>query len=109
MISFEDFEKVDIRVGIIREVQEFPEARKPSYKIKVDFGIEIGVKWSSTQATNYSTDELIGMQVIAVVNFPPKKIAGFPSQVLILGVPQEDGQVSILTPTRKAKVGSRVY
>ena len=109
MISFEDFEKVDIRVGVIREVQDFPEARKPSYKIKVDFGEEIGAKWSSAQATNYNKDELIGMQVVAVVNFPPKKIAGFASEVLILGVPQQDGQVSILTPTRTARIGGRVY
>lgn len=108
-IAYDDFEKVDIRVGEIVEVRDFPKARNPSYQIRVYFGPEIGEKWSSAQATNYNKEELIGMQVIAVVNFAPRNIAGFMSEVLILGVPQADGTVSILTPSRKAVVGGRMY
>jgi tRNA-binding protein len=109
MITFDDFLKVDMRAGVILEVEDFPRARNPSYKVKVDFGDEIGVKWTAMQATMYSKEELVGMQVVGVVNFPPKNIAGFLSEVLILGVPQQDGTVSILTPTRPAMLGGRVY
>jgi tRNA-binding protein len=108
-ITFDDFLRVDMRVGEIVEVQDFPKARNPSYKIRVFFGDEIGYKWSSAQATNYSKAELIGLRVIAVVNFPSRNIAGFMSECLILGVPGTDGNVSILTPTRLADVGGRVY
>jgi tRNA-binding protein len=108
-ISYDDFEKVDVRVGEIVEVRDFPKARNPSYQIRVSFGPEIGEKWSSVQAANYGKEELIGMQVVAVVNFAPKNIAGFMSEVLILGVPQADGRVSILTPSRKAVIGGRMY
>ena len=109
MITFDDFQKVDMRVGVILEVEDFPKARNPSYKAKVDFGGEVGIKQTAMQATNYRKEELVGLKVISVVNFPPKNIAGFMSEVLILGVPGDDGKVSILTPTRPAPIGGRVY
>lgn len=109
MITFDDFEKVDIRAGVILEVEDFPRARNPSYKARIDFGEEIGIKWTAMQATKYPKEELIGMPVVGVVNFPPKNIAGFMSEVLVLGVPQADGTVSILTPSRPAVIGGRVY
>ena len=108
-ITFDDFLKVDMRVGEIVDVEDFPKARNPSYKVRVFFGDEIGDKWSSVQATNYSKETLIGLHVIGVVNFAPKNIAGFMSECLILGVPGVDGMVSLLTPTRSADVGGRVY
>jgi tRNA-binding protein len=109
MITYEDFRKVDMRVGKVTKVEDFPEARQPSYKFEIDFGPEIGIKLSSAQLTNYSRDELIGRQVVAVVNFPPKKIAGFSSEVLILGVDMESGMVSLLEPRDEAIIGGRVY
>jgi tRNA-binding protein len=108
-IAFEDFEKVDLRAGVITGVDDFPRARKPAYRVEVDFGPDLGRKRSSMQATNYSKDELVGMQVVAVVNFPPKNIAGFLSEVLILGVRGRDGRLSLLTPSRDAEIGARVY
>lgn len=108
-ISYGDFEKVEMRVGEIVEVQDFPRARNPSYKVRVDFGAEIGERWSSAQITKYSKEELIGRQVVAVVNFAPKNIAGFLSECLILGAPMDDGSVSILSPTRPAVLGSKVF
>lgn len=107
--TFEDFQKLDIRTGIITEVEDFPRAKKPSYRVAVDFGEVLGTKRSSVQATNYAKDTLIGMQVVAVVNFPPRNIAGFQSEILILGVPGADGKLSILTPSRPAQLGSAVY
>jgi len=111
MITYEDFSKVDMRVGKIIHVEDFERARKPSYKVKVDFGPEIGVKWSSVQAKReYTKEELMGRQVIGVVNFPPKNIAGFMSEVLLLGVPAEDGNLSLLEPSRQpAQLGGKVY
>ncbi len=109
MTTYEDFEKLDIRAGEIIDVQDFPEARKSSYKIRVNFGPEIGEKVSAVQATNYKKEELLGKQIIAVVNFPPKNIAGFLSEVLILGLDGEDGKLSIMVPSRKAKIGSKLY
>jgi tRNA-binding protein len=112
VIRYDDFDKVDMRVGEIIEVQDFPRARNPSYKIRVYFGEEIGEKWSSAQLTNYGKEELIGRQVIAVVNFAPKNIAGFMSECLILGVPcldEGDGKVSALMPSRPGVVGGRVF
>jgi tRNA-binding protein len=109
MATFDDFQNIDVRVGEIVAVEDFPRARSPSYKIKVNFGAEIGEKWSAAQATNYTRDELLGKRVVAVVNFDPKNIAGFMSECLILGVPGEDGQVSLLTPSRSAPVGGRMY
>ncbi|MFN8449532.1 MAG: tRNA-binding protein [Anaerolineae bacterium] len=90
-------------------MQDFPRARNPSYWARVNFGDEIGERWSSAQITKYSKEELIGRQVIAVVNFAPKNIAGFMSECLILGAPMDDGSVSILSPTRPAVPGSKVF
>jgi tRNA-binding protein len=108
-ISYADFEKVEMRVGEIVAVEDFPRARNPSYKVRVFFGDEIGYRWSSAQITRYSPDELIDKQVIAVVNFQPKNIAGFISECLILGASTLDGSVSVLTPSRLAILGSRIY
>jgi tRNA-binding protein len=107
--SYDDFLKLDLRVGEIVEVQDFPRARNPAYKVRVRFGESIGERWSSVQATNYPKDALLGLQVIAVVNFPPKNIAGFLSECLVLGVPGEDGALSLLVPSRPAQLGGRVY
>lgn len=111
MITYEEFIKVDMRVGRIVEVEDFERARKPSYKIKVDFGPEIGIKSSCVQAKNeYTKEELIGREVIGVVNLPAKNVAGFISEVLLLGVPCEDGSLSLLEPGRKpVKLGGKVY
>ena len=109
MISYDDFRKVDMRVGRVIKVEDFPKAHNPSYKFEVDFGDEIGVKRSCAQLTNYAKDELLGRQVVAVVNFPPRNIAGFSSEVLILGVDMEGGVVSLLQPRDEAIIGARVY
>ncbi len=109
MATFEEFEKLDMRTGVIREVEPFPRARKPSFRLTIDFGPEIGSKQTSAQVTNYRPEELVGMSIIAVVNFPPRNIAGFRSEVLVLGVPGEGGQISLLTPSRPAQSGGRVY
>jgi tRNA-binding protein len=109
-ISYNDFEKVDIRVGKIMEVKDFPEAKKPSYKLKVDFGKEIGIKNSSAQLCgNYKKEDLLGRLVVAVVNFPPKQIANFMSEVLILGVPDKNKECILLKPEKKVKLGVRMY
>ncbi len=108
-IEYSDFERVDVRVGEIVEVEDFPRARNPSYKLTIDFGPEIGVKRSSAQVTNYTHDQLRGMQVLAVVNFEPRNIAGFMSEVLVLGAADVDGNVVLLTPTREAVVGARMH
>jgi tRNA-binding protein len=109
MIEFDVFQKVDLRVGVVTAVEDFPRARKPSYRVTVDFGSELGTRRSSVQATNYSPEELVGLQVVAVANLAPRNIAGFMSEVLILGVEGEDGQLSLLSPTRGALPGARVY
>ena len=109
-ISFDDFMKVDIRVGTIVEAEDFPEARKPAYKLKIDFGPDIGIKKSSAQITaNYSRQELIGRQVCAVVNFPPRQIGPIMSQVLTLGMPDEEGEVMLIAPDRCVPNGGRLY
>lgn len=109
-ISFEDFEKVDIRVGRIIDVETFPEARKPAFKLKVDFGDELGVKKSSAQITqNYQAEQLIGKQVIAVVNFPPRQIGKFMSEILVLGLPDLDGNVTLVTPDKDVPLGKKLY
>ena len=110
MITYEDFEKIDIRVGKIIEVNDFPEAKKPAYKLTIDFGEEIGVKMSSVQITvHYAKDELVGKQVIAVVNFPPKKIGPFMSEVLTLGLPDEQGNVVLLSPDQSVPIGGKMF
>jgi tRNA-binding protein len=110
MITYDDFSKVDMRVGEIIQVEEFPRARNPSYKVQVDFGPEIGTKWSSVQARrSYTPEELIRRRVVGVVNFPPKNIAGFQSEVLILGVSDEQHSLSLLMPDQQVALGCRVY
>ena len=108
-IEYSDFEKVDVRVGVITEVEDFPRARNPSYRLTVDFGPELGERRSSAQVTTYTKEELLGAQVVAVVNFAPKNIAGFMSEVLVLGVPGPDGEIVLLTPTRAVPDGGRAY
>ena len=109
-ISWEDFDKVEARVGRVVEAEPFPEARNPSIKLKINFGPEVGEKRTSAQLTaHYDAESLVGRQVVAVVNFPPKRIAGFKSEVLVLGVPDERGEVVLLTPDRKAPPGGRMF
>lgn len=109
-IGYPDFEKVEVRVGTIIDAQPFPEARKPAFKLWVDFGTAIGVKKSSAQITlHYAADQLIGRQVLAVVNFPPRQIGPFLSEVLVLGVPDENGDVVLLKPDLKVPDGGRMF
>ena len=109
-ISYDDFSRVDIRIGTITEIEPFPEARKPAYKLKVDFGAAIGVKRSSAQITKYyRLDELIGRQVAAVVNFPPKQIGPVRSEVLVLGFPDEAGEVVLVSVTHPVPNGGKLF
>ncbi len=109
-ISFDDFLKVEIRVGTIVRAEPFPEARKPACKLWVDFGPEVGERKSSAQITrHYAIDELVGRQVVAVVNFPAKQIGPFMSEMLVLGVPDEGGEVVLLGPSRKVPDGGRMF
>ncbi|MDQ3922624.1 MAG: tRNA-binding protein [Actinomycetota bacterium] len=109
-ISWEDFEKVDVRVGKVLEAEPFPEARKPTMKLSIDFGLEIGVKGTSAQLTaHYEPKEIVGKQVVAVVNFPSKRIAGFESEVLVLGVPDKEGAVVLLAPDREVPLGGKMF
>ncbi|MEX0853758.1 MAG: tRNA-binding protein [Bauldia sp.] len=109
-ISFDDFLKVDIRIGTIVEAELFPEARKPAYRLVIDFGPEIGLKKSSAQVTlNYKLDELPGRHVAAVVNFPPRQIGPMMSEVLTLGFPDENGEVMLFAPDRSVPNGGRLY
>ena len=109
-ITFDDFLKVDIRVGEVIAAEPFPEARKPAIKLRIDFGPEIGVKKSSAQIVrNHPVDSLVGRQVLAVVNFPPRQIGPFMSEVLTLGVPDADGEVMLLGPDRPVPIGGRLY
>jgi tRNA-binding protein len=109
-ISFADFERVDIRIGTVIEAAPFPEARKPAFKLKIDFGPDIGVKKSSAQITvHYSADALVGRQVAAVVNFPPRQIGPFMSEVLTLGFPDADGAVVLIGPSKPVPNGGKLF
>jgi tRNA-binding protein len=109
-ISFDDFMKVDIRIGRVVAAEPFPEARKPAYKLNIDFGPDIGVKRSSAQITvHYTLDELVGRKVAAVVNFPPRQIGPVMSEVLTLGFPDVDGEVVLVGVDRDAVVGGRLF
>ena len=108
-ITWEDFEKIDIRVGTITEAKDFPRAKKPSYQLTINFGPEIGLKKSSAQITKfYSIENLVGQQIIAVVNFPPKNIAGFISECLVLGVYDENKDVVLLSPKAAVTNGMKI-
>ncbi len=109
MITFDDFLAVDMRVGRVTAVDDFPEARKPAWKLTIDFGEEIGVKRSSAQITNYEREALVGRLVVAVVNFPPRQIGPFMSEVLCLGASDAEGRVILLAPDAGVPLGARVH
>jgi len=110
MATIEDFNKLDVRVGRIIEVEDFPEAKKPAYKLKIDFGNEIGIKWSCAQlCTNYSKEDLKGKLILGVVNFPPRQIGPATSEVLVLGVPGKNGKCVLIEPERDVEIGGRLY
>ena len=109
MIEWQDFEKVDMRVGRIVGVEDFPQARTPAWKLRIDFGVEIGEKRSSAQITNYAREELEGRLVVAVVNFPPRQIGPFMSEVLCLGAADGDGRVILLRPDAEVPLGARIH
>jgi tRNA-binding protein len=109
VIDFEDFQKVDVRVGRVTRVEEFPEARQPAWKLWLDFGPEIGEKRSSARIAHYPREELEGSLVLAVVNFPPRQIGPVRSEVLVLGVPDEEGRVVLLRPASDVPVGGRMF
>ena len=108
-IAYDDFAKVDMRVGRIVAVEDFPEARKPAWKLTIDFGDDIGVKRSSAQITNYSREELEGRLIVAVVNFPPRQIGPVRSEVLTLGASNEAGEVILLAPDSEVPLGARIH
>jgi tRNA-binding protein len=109
-ISYTDFEKVDVRVGRIISADEFPNARKPAYKLRIDLGKEIGIKQSSAQITKlYRKEDLVGRLVLAVVNFPSKQVADFRSEVLTLGVPDRNGDIVLLAPDDDVELGARMH
>ena len=108
-IVYDDFAKVDMRVGRIVAVEEFPEARKPAWKLRIDFGPEIGEKRSSAQITNYSREELEGRRVVGVVNFPPRQIGPVRSEVLVLGASDSEGRVILLAPDADVPLGARIH
>ncbi len=109
-ISWSDFEKVELRVGTVLEAEDFPEAHKPAYKLRIDFGEEIGIKKSSAQITElYERDELLGRQIVAVVNFPPKQIGPFMSECLVTGFPDAEGQIVLAKPDKKVPNGRKLF
>lgn len=107
-IVYNDFERIDARIGRVVSVQPFDRARTPAYKVEVDFG-DLGRKWSSAQITSYSAEELVGRLVACVVNMPPRNIAGFQSEILILGARNSAGEVKVLTPTHEVGIGGQVF
>lgn len=110
VISYEEFEQVDIRVGKIVAVDDFPEARKPAYKLTIDFGDDIGMRKSSAQITHhYTKEELVGREVLAVVNFLPKQIGPFLSEVLTLGLPDAEENVVLIAPTKEVPLGGKLF
>ena len=109
LISWDDFQKIEIRVGTIIDVQDFPDARKPAWKLKIDFGSQVGIRQSSAQITDlYSREDLMNKQVVAVVNFPPKQIGHFISECLVTGFHREDGSVVLAVPDAKIPEGARL-
>ncbi len=109
-ISVDEFRKIDVRVGKVLEAEDFPEAIKPAYKLKIDFGPHVGIKTSSVQITeNYKKEELVGRRVLGVVNFAPRKIGPFWSEVLTLGVPDDNGKVVLLKPDKETPLGGRLF
>jgi tRNA-binding protein len=109
-IDWTDFARMDIRVGTVVEAEEFPRARKPLYRLRIDFGPEIGRRWSAAGLPpRYGIEELVGLQVVACVNLGPRNIAGFISECLTLGVPDEEGETILLSPTRRVPEGGRLY
>ena len=108
MATFEEFQRIDMRVGRILSVEEFPEARNPAWKLEIDFGPEVGVKRSSAQITHYPREELEGRLVVGVVNFPPRRIAGFASEVLVLGALDDEKGVVLLRPDEDCATGDRI-
>ena len=109
-ITWDDFEKIELRVGTIVKADDLPEAKKPAYKLTIDFGPDIGTRKSSAQITDlYPKEELIGMQVVAVINFPPKKIAGFTSEVLVTGFDDGEGNVVLARPERPVPDGAKLF
>ena len=110
MITWKEFEKVDVRAGTIIEVKEFPKAKKPAWQLKIDFGKEVGIKNSSAQIVHhYCKEDLIGRQILAVVNFPPKQIANFFSECLVLGVADKNGEIILLSTEQKVEDGEKVH
>jgi tRNA-binding protein len=108
-IGIDDFQAVDMRVGRVVEVEDFPEARKPAWKLRIDFGPEIGLKRSSAQITNYAREQLEGRLVVAVVNFPPRQIGPVRSEVLCLGASDEEGRIILLAPDSDVPLGARIH
>lgn len=109
-ISWKEFEQVELRIGTIIDVENFPEARKPAYKLRIDFGSELGVKKSSAQITGlYKKEELLNKQILAVVNFPPKQIGPFMSECLVTGLPNAEGKVVLISPDQRVENGSKLY
>ena len=108
MATWDEFEGLQLRIGVITDVEDFPEARNPAYKLTVDFGAELGTLRSSAQLTHYGRDELLGRQVVCVLGFEPKRIAGFKSEVLVLGAYSEERGVVLLRPDRDVELGSRI-
>jgi tRNA-binding protein len=107
--SFDQFLEIDMRVGRVLRVEEFPEARNPSWKLWIDFGPELGEKKSSAQIANYTREELEGREIVAVVNFPPRQIGPFMSEVLVLGAPDEQGRIILLKPSVDVPLGGRIF